>query len=116
MNPVVLDANGRAEIWLNGIYDVVLKTSADVLVWSVDNVSSAGASSTTALDEWLSPGDTPTFIDTTNFSVTGDQTATYPVGRRVKITETAGTVYGRVSVVAFTTLTTVTVVLDSGDR
>ena len=115
-NPVILDAYGRAEIWLGDdeFYDVVLKTSADVTVWSIDNISNSGALSTTSTDEWNSPGDTPTYIGATQFSVTGDKRTTYQVGRRVKITETAGTVYGVISVVAYTSLTTVTVVLDSG--
>lgn len=44
-NPIVLDAAGRVpnsgEIWLtNGqVYKFVLKTSADVQLWSADNVS-----------------------------------------------------------------------------
>ena len=93
---------------------MVLKTSADVTVWSIDNISNSGALSATTTDEWSSPGDTPTYIGATQFSVPGDKRTTYQVGRRVKITETAGTVYGVVSVVAYTSLTTVTVVLDSG--
>ena len=38
-NPVILDAFGRAEIWLNGTYDVRLDRSDDTTVWTVDNVS-----------------------------------------------------------------------------
>jgi len=38
-NPIILDAGGRASIWLaKGLsYKFVLKTSADALVWMVDN-------------------------------------------------------------------------------
>ena len=48
-NPVVLDAAGRVpdsgEIWLdNASYKFVLKTSADVLIDSWDNISGIGAS------------------------------------------------------------------------
>ena len=38
-NPVILDANGEANIWLDGSYKIVLKNSADVTQWTVDNVS-----------------------------------------------------------------------------
>ena len=46
-NPVVLDAAGRADVWLSGAYSMALYDSNNVLVWSESNVfsnqSSAGA-------------------------------------------------------------------------
>ncbi len=39
-NPVILDSAGRANVWLlNQPYKLVLKTSADVTIWTVDNVT-----------------------------------------------------------------------------
>ena len=42
-NPIVLDAAGRPpyEIWLSGAYKykLILKTSADVQIWSMDNLT-----------------------------------------------------------------------------
>lgn len=39
-NPVVLDARGEANVWYDGskLYKLVLKTSAEVTIWTVDNV------------------------------------------------------------------------------
>lgn len=111
-NPIILDSRGEAEVWLNGEYKFVIKDSNDVEIYTVDNASTEAIAS--VLSEWLITGDTPTFISTTQFSVPTDLTATYHVGRRVRLVGTAGTIYGVISASAFTTLTTVTVVLDSG--
>lgn len=50
-NPVILDSRGEASVWLGGsLYTLVLKTSADVQIWSVDGISGplTGASIHTA--------------------------------------------------------------------
>jgi len=77
-----------------------------------DTVGSGGAS------EWVE-GPTPTYVNATSFTLVGDQSSTFHVGRRVKTTNSGGTVYGTITAVAYTTLTTVTVrndtsSLDSG--
>jgi len=42
-NPVILDANGEANIWLlSGTYKIKVDNSADVEQWVVDDVSAAG--------------------------------------------------------------------------
>lgn len=64
--------------------------------------------------EWLNMGDTPTFVDATHFTVPGNLTARYSVGRRVRATVTAGTVYGTITSSAYASVTTVTLSLDSG--
>jgi hypothetical protein len=39
-NPIILDASGRADIWLgSGAYKFVLKTSADATIKTVDNIA-----------------------------------------------------------------------------
>lgn len=64
--------------------------------------------------EWMMWGDTPTYVSATQFTVPGNLTSRYTVGRRVRASVTAGTVYGTITNSAYTSLTTVTVSLDSG--
>lgn len=121
-NPIVLDAAGRTPfgLWLTaGLnYKFVLALSTDTdpptsPVFTEDNISGVNDSATTT-SQWIAAGATPTYINSTTFTLVGDKTADFHVGRRLKLTVTAGTVYGLISAVAYTTLTTVTVVMDSG--
>lgn len=65
--------------------------------------------------EWVNLGHTPTYIGATQFSLTTDLTATYQVGRRIKaVGTTPFTIYGTISVSSYASVTTVTVVWDSG--
>jgi hypothetical protein len=44
-NPVILDARGEAEIYLEGVYKIVLRDANDVLQWTLDPVTGQGAAS-----------------------------------------------------------------------
>ncbi|MCK5563700.1 MAG: hypothetical protein KAJ07_00500 [Planctomycetes bacterium] len=119
-NPVRLDGNGAAEIWLDGLYKVNVTTSLDTQVtgYPVDNVSSSAAITAAVISEWSSPADVPTFISSTQFTVPDDKRTTYQIGRRLKSTATAGTLYNLVTAVSFASGTTTVTVsgdnLDSG--
>ena len=63
--------------------------------------------------QWIDLGNTPTNTSATTFTLVGDQTTQYHVGRRVKCTD-ATVLYGTITVSVFSAVTTVTVVLDSG--
>lgn len=84
---------------------------AAISTW--DDLSGVNDTTVVTSDEWLS-GATPSYISATSFSVPGDLSSVYHVGRRLKTTNTGGTVYSTITAVAFTTLTTVTVENDSG--
>src|SRR3990167_77648 len=45
-NPVILDSRGEADVWLSGAYKFVLKDSADVTIWTVDNLGTVVSGST----------------------------------------------------------------------
>jgi hypothetical protein len=115
-NPVVLDSSGRASIWLDGYYKAVVKDANDVTIYTTDNISSQHYQSVTSV-EFVAQSDTPSYISATQFSVPNNLTSTYQVGRRVKATVTAGTLYGTITASSAggdPVITTVTVIWDSG--
>jgi len=73
-------------------------------------------SATTATGtEWIAFSGTPTFVGTTSFTLTGDQRGLFQVDRRVKSTNSGGTIYSSITVSSFGAgVTTVTVVNDTG--
>jgi hypothetical protein len=121
-NPIILDSRGEPSqpIWLTeGLeYKVVFTASTDTdpptsPIWDIDNVTGINDSSV-SVSQWLDSGITPTYVNATQFTLPGDQTSAFEVGRRLKFLVTAGTVYGRITASVFGALTTVTVALDSG--
>lgn len=64
--------------------------------------------------EWQQFGDTPTYVSGTQFSVPGNLTSRYTVGRRVRSYNTGGTLYGTITASAYSSVTTVTLQMDSG--
>jgi hypothetical protein len=116
-HPIVLNSRGEPpnEIWFTAglSYKGVLKDSADVTIWTIDNISGVNDVSG-SLDEWKT-GPAPTFVSTTSFTVAGDQTTTFTVGRRLKTTNSGGTIYSTITASSFGAgVTTVTVANDSG--
>jgi hypothetical protein len=119
-NPIILNALGlpdsSAPIWLaEGVaYKFVFQDADGVATRApVDDISGVNDAATSA-SEWVESGFVPTYVSATSFTVPGDQTDTLLAGRRVKTTNTAGTVYSSISASVFGAATTVTVVNDSG--
>lgn len=114
---ITLNADGVPDnpIWLVAglAYKFVLYDSSDVSQRTIDNVVGINDTSV-SIAQWLASGATPTYISATQFSLVGDQTSEFHIGRRVQCLVTAGTVYGTITASAYTSLTTVTVLLDSG--
>lgn len=119
-NPVILDSNGYptnsgsvVEIWFTaGVsYKAALQTSASVPVWTRDNLSGINDTSV-SIDQWVA-GPTPTYVSATSFTLAGDQTSTFHVGRRVKTTNSGGTAYSTIKTAVFAAVTTITLANDS---
>ena len=125
-NPLVLDSGGNIptskEIWIpQGLpARFVLAPSNDTdppssPYWTIDNISGVNDVSTTSSGEWTVFTPTATFAGATSFTVVNDQTAIFTVGRRLKTTNTSGTIYSTITASSFAAgVTTVTVVNDSG--
>jgi hypothetical protein len=109
-----LDSRGEAVVYFgSGNYKLVVKDSGGSTIKTLDPVIGAVTSSSSS-SEWSESGMTPTYVSATSFTVSGDQTSILAVGIRIKATVTAGTVYGEITDSEYTSLTTVTVRLDSG--
>jgi len=120
---VALNASGYPAVSGNVIiphleenYKIVLypsQAAADAdssALWTVDNIEVAGA----ATNEWQESGITPVFSSTTAFTISGDSTSTFHVGRRLKILDSGGTDYATVTVSSYVDpTTTITVAIDS---
>lgn len=122
-NPIALDSAGRlpAPVFgTTGPYKFVLAPSTDSdppssAEWTEDGISGINDTATTSIDQWIESGLTPTYVGATQFTLSGDQTTVFHVGRRVKTTNSGGTRYGRITASSYSAPnTTVTVVNDSG--
>jgi hypothetical protein len=109
-NPVKADLNGIfPDIFVIGIYKVTLTDKNNVQIWEADPVNAG----TLGNDAWVVSASTPTQTSATTFTLVGDQTSTFQIGRAFKGDDTT-TLFGIISASVFTSLTTVTVVLDTG--
>tara|TARA_R110002012_G_scaffold262505_1_gene444810 strand:+ start:13845 stop:16196 length:2352 start_codon:yes stop_codon:yes gene_type:complete len=79
-NPVILNGEGYANIYLDGSYKIVVKDSDDNEIWTADPVTDAQAT------EWVNcvPA---TYVSTTSFRVAVNVTDIYEVGRRVRLSQ-----------------------------
>lgn len=117
-NPITLDGQGQCTLWMEAgqVYDLVLKDNPlgtltgtpGATIRTYEDVSGA-TSAVIAPSQWVSTALIPTYIGTQQFSVVGDQTALFTVGRRVRMTSPTTTRYATVISSVFSTVTTVTV-------
>jgi len=123
-NPIVLDSGGNlpsgSEVWIDSgdTIDVVFAPSNDTdppasSYYTLEDLSGINDVNASVSD-WVT-GPTPTYVSGTQFVVQGDQSSTFKDGRRIKTTNTAGTIYSTISkIVTASGSTTINVVSDSG--
>lgn len=119
-NPIELDSAGNyptgTQLWLDGgkVYKFVVTDADGNVLRTIDNITGINDISQ-SVDEWVQYTATEiAYLSANSFSVEGDQTNEFHVGRRVKAIATGGTVYGSILTSAYTSLTTVTLAMDAG--
>lgn len=117
-NPIILNALGYAPntVWLSGgvAYKFIIKNADGAVLRTIDNVAGINDASVSQ-SEWVQSGLTPTYISATSFSLVGDQTAIFQVGRRLQTLNTSGLIYSTIATSTFGAgVTTITTVNDSG--
>ena len=116
-NPIILNALGYAPnaVWLSSgvAYKFIIKDANGAVLRTIDNVAGINDASVSQ-SQWVQSGLTPTYISATSFSLVGDQTAVFHVGRRLQTLNTAGLVYSTIATSTFGSgVTTITVLNDS---
>lgn len=117
--PIVLNTlgvNSQGAVWLTGgsAYKYVIKSSTGVSQRTIDNISGINDTSITT-DQWIVYQGVPTYVSATSFTVPGDQTQIFQINRRLKSTNTGGTIYSTITNSVYAAPnTTVTVRNDSG--
>lgn len=77
-NPVILNSEGYADIYLDGSYKIVLKDSDENEIWTADPVSSAQS------DVWANCL-SATYLSSDSFNISGDLSSIYTAGRMVRL-------------------------------
>jgi len=117
-NPIILNTLGlptNGQIWLTSglAYKLVWKDANDVPIDDADDIT--GVTGAASVSQWQASGQTPTYVSASVFTLSGDQTSTFQVNRRLQFTVGSGTVYGTILSSAYGVLTTVTMTMDPGD-
>lgn len=122
-NPIIINNDGyptQGAIWLQeGLaYKFVLALPTDndpptSPVKTFDNITGVG-DNTISFSQWVSSGAIPIYVSPNSFTVLGDLTSEFHLGRMIQAQTAGGTVYGKIISSIFTSLTTVTLQMDSG--
>lgn len=125
-NPITLDARGESggEIWLTAgsSYKFVLESAPEYGQTHGEQISVfdevTGVNDTVTIpstNNWILFAGTPTYISGTSFSVAGDQRTTFQTYRRLKSSNSGGTIYSSILTQSYGAgVTTVTVLNDTG--
>lgn len=93
-NPVILNGEGYANVYLSGSYNMILRDADDNDIWSQDPVSENNSS------EWTNCT-TVEYVSTNSFKIAGNVTEEYDLGRRVRIEQGSSFIYSTITEASF---------------
>lgn len=99
-----------AILYVDSVYSLRVKESNDVQVYYI---ASAGETPPTSPTPFIDTELVPSYASADSFTLTGDQTVEFQVGRRLELTLGSGKVYGSIVSSVYGALTTVTMDMDS---
>lgn len=106
-NPVLTNAAGYADVYLDGVYAIVVTDADDNLIWSENPVTSGNQ----LAQAWVNKR-TAAFASTTSITIAGNCTSIFMPGRRIKIQDSTD-LYGAITASSYSSPnTTVTVDID----
>lgn len=114
-NPIILDSNGEAPIFITGPTKVVVFDANGNSVSSQDNLSNSPSVTSTS-PQFVTQTTVPTYVSSTQFTVSGNLTASYTPGTRVQAAVSGGNIYGTITAATSggtPIITTVTVAWDN---
>ncbi|MEY8206103.1 MAG: hypothetical protein RPR40_13650 [Bermanella sp.] len=91
-NPVILNGEGYADIYLDGSYKIVVKDKDDNEINTTDPVTAQGG------EEWVNSV-SASYLSPNSFKITGNVTNKYDEGRRVRL-DAGGTEYAYSSILS----------------
>lgn len=117
-NPAITNSLGALNdpLWLSvGVtYKIIIKDNLGVTLFTYDNITGIESSGVAgSVDEWVSYVGAATYISATQFSVAGNQTGTFQVGRKVKSQNTGGVSYGEITARTYSAPNTIVTVANS---
>lgn len=121
-NPIVLDSAGYypngTQLWLDSgfSYKFEVQDSLGAVVRTIDNITPINDTVSSVIDQWVIYSNSAiTYTSATTFTVAGDQTQIFQVGRRIKTENTSGTVYSTITASSYgAPNTSITVQNDTG--
>ena len=104
-NPVILNGEGYANVYLSGAYKMVLKDDKDNEIWSSDPVTSASN------EEWVNCV-SASYLGVDTFSIAGNFVDKYDKGRAVRLSNSVSYFYSTIKTASYAGGETVVVVSD----